>query len=157
MEKPTNKAAFLEQIHSDRAKLESLLDRVPQDRLEEPGAMGDWTVKDVMAHVTAWERRLAEWLAANERPPLSGEIIEQMNQERYEQDRERPLADIQADFHRIHEAVVQRIDNFVTDESLQSTAPPPTGSRAPGWRLIAACTYLHYEEHIETLTDWLGE
>lgn len=156
MEKPTSKSALLDQIRTDRAALEALLGRIPANRLQEPGAMGDWTVKDVMAHVTAWERRLDEWLAANERPPLTGELIEQMNQERYEQDRDRPLADIQADFDQIHQNLVHRLDSFVTDESLTNPAPAAPGSRAPGWRLIAACTYLHYQEHIEILTHWLS-
>ena len=156
MEKPTSKSALLDQIRTDRAALEALLGRVPANRLEEPGAMGDWTVKDVMAHVTAWERRLDQWLAANERPPLTGELIEQMNQERYEQDRNRPLADIQADFDHIHQTVVRHIDNFVTDESLTNPPPAATNTRTPGWRIIAACTYLHYQEHIELLDHWLA-
>lgn len=157
MEQPTNTTALLDQIRTDRAKLEATLARVPADRLEQPGAMGDWTVKDVLAHVTAWERRLDEWLAANQRPPLSGEIIEQLNQERYQQDRHRPLASIQADFDTVHQTVIQRITHFLGDNI--ETHLPVEGREGPGvpaWRLIAACTYLHYQEHIELLDHWLS-
>jgi hypothetical protein len=158
MEQPADTAALLDQIRTDRAKLEDALARVSSTRLEEPGAMGNWTVKDILAHITAWERRLDDWLAANQRPPLSGEIIEQLNQGRYEVDRERPLADVQADFDRIHQSVVQRIGHFLGDDV--ETPLPVEGRDGPGspaWRLIAACTYLHYEEHIELLDHWLAQ
>ena len=157
MEKPADKTTLLDQIRTDRARLEATLGRIPPARLEEPGAMGDWTVKDILAHVTAWERRLDDWLAANQRPPLSSEIIEQLNQERYQLDRPRPLADIQADFDRVHQSVIQRIADFLGDNV--ETPLPVAGREGPGtpaWRLIAACTYLHYEEHIELLDHWLA-
>jgi hypothetical protein len=158
MEKPADKTTFLDQIHTDRAKLEATLARVPANRLEEPGAMGDWTVKDVLAHITAWERRLNDWLTINQRPPLSGEIIEQLNQERYQIDRHRPLADVQADFDHIHQTLIGRLDHFLGDSV--ETPLPVSGREGPGtpaWRLIAACTYLHYEEHIELLDHWLAQ
>jgi hypothetical protein len=157
MEQPTNKAALLDQIRTDRTQLVTTLGRIPSSRLEEPGAMGDWTVKDILAHVTAWERRLDDWLTANQRPPLSGEIIEQLNQERYQQDRQRPLTAIQADFDSVHQSVVQRINHFLGDNV--ETPLPVEGRDGPGtpaWRLIAACTYLHYQEHIELLNHWLA-
>lgn len=34
-----------------------VLKRVPDDRLEEKGACGDWSVKDVMAHIAFWDDR----------------------------------------------------------------------------------------------------
>jgi hypothetical protein len=58
------------------------LSSVPEERLSEPGAAGEWSVKDLMAHVVFWDdtvadaaearasdRRLAQfdWQAANDR------------------------------------------------------------------------------------------
>lgn len=37
----------------------SVLDSVPEDRLEEAGACGEWSVKDLMAHMAFWDDRAA--------------------------------------------------------------------------------------------------
>lgn len=42
-------------VGDSRAELDTALAKVPADRLEEPLLDGDWSVKDLMAHVTYWE------------------------------------------------------------------------------------------------------
>ena len=45
------------------------LESVPGDRLEEPGACGDWSVKDLMAHMAFWDDRavyVADTIGAGE-------------------------------------------------------------------------------------------
>src|SRR5215472_4695713 len=48
----------------DAARREHLdfLASIPRERMTEPGATGPWSVKDVIAHVTAWRgRTIAGW------------------------------------------------------------------------------------------------
>ena len=55
---------LIENIESVRARWRQLVADVGPDRLELPGAMGDWTFKDVAAHLTAWRRRTVYRLEA---------------------------------------------------------------------------------------------
>ena len=65
MDQPTTKAALLERVRRERADWERLLAEVGEARMEEPGPMGQWTFKDLQAHLTAWQRH---GLAPLERP-----------------------------------------------------------------------------------------
>ena len=64
MADPTNKAELIEQIHTGRAAWEALLAQVPPDRWTAPGVAGDWTLKDVLAHVAFYEWRAVYRLQA---------------------------------------------------------------------------------------------
>jgi Mycothiol maleylpyruvate isomerase N-terminal domain len=58
------RTALIERISATRQRWRRLVADVGEDRLEEPGAMGDWTFKDVAAHLTAWRRQTVDRLAA---------------------------------------------------------------------------------------------
>src|SRR5690349_425093 len=59
------KADLLAQIEADRAEWRALLAEVGEGRMEQPGPMGEWTFKDLAAHLTGWrERSIARLEAA---------------------------------------------------------------------------------------------
>ena len=64
------KGEVLAAIDRERDAWETLLVEVGEARMLEPGAMGDWTFKDLTAHITGWRARSLQRLeaAANERP-----------------------------------------------------------------------------------------
>ncbi|MGH2372075.1 MAG: ClbS/DfsB family four-helix bundle protein [Candidatus Methylomirabilaceae bacterium] len=76
--KPTNKAELLRFQREGRERWEALLARVPAERIAEPGVKGDRSVKDIVAHLAAWERHATERLhtlargAALEPPTAAG-------------------------------------------------------------------------------------
>jgi hypothetical protein len=59
-----NKAGLLQRMREGRAEWDALLAEVPAERLREPGVVGHWSVADVVAHLTAYERWVAGWLTA---------------------------------------------------------------------------------------------
>ncbi len=65
------KGETLAAIERERAAWENLLAEVGEDRMLEPGPMGDWTFKDLVAHLTGWRARGLQRLeaAANGQPP----------------------------------------------------------------------------------------
>src|SRR3954464_2671554 len=60
----TRRDALIAEIEGVRARWRRLVRDVGPDRVEEPGAMGAWTFKDVAAHLTAWRRRTVNRLEA---------------------------------------------------------------------------------------------
>jgi hypothetical protein len=54
-------------MRSERAKWRALISNVGQSVALQSGVVGEWSLKDVVAHVTAYERGLVEWLAAASR------------------------------------------------------------------------------------------
>jgi hypothetical protein len=64
MSDEARREALIERIEGVRRRWRGLVDDVGPDRVEEPGAMGDWTFKDVAAHLTAWRQRTVARLEA---------------------------------------------------------------------------------------------
>jgi hypothetical protein len=48
------KDAFIARLEAARTSWEELVARAPAELWERPGAMDDWTLKDVMAHLNGW-------------------------------------------------------------------------------------------------------
>jgi hypothetical protein len=55
------KSELLDQILTERKWLEEVLATLSPDQMFLPGTSGGWTVKDVLAHISAWERRMIHW------------------------------------------------------------------------------------------------
>jgi hypothetical protein len=62
MDYPTTKTELLATMAARRAEWDALLSRVGNDRMEKPGVEGYWSVKDVVAHVCAFEQYAAALL-----------------------------------------------------------------------------------------------
>lgn len=58
---PTNKAELLQRLQEKRVDFDNLIATVPAITAEEPNLPNGWSVKDLLAHVAAYER----WMAGN--------------------------------------------------------------------------------------------
>src|SRR5690349_5003052 len=111
------KADVLARIEAARAEWQGLVAEVGEGRMEQPGPMGEWTFKDLAAHLTGWrERTIARLEAAGqgeEAPPpqwprhLNDD--DAINTWIYEQNRDRPLKDVLADADRSFERLAAAI------------------------------------------------
>ena len=57
----TGKEALLAQIEAEHVSWRELLAEIGEERMEQPGPMGDWTFKDLVAHLGGWEH-LVPWV-----------------------------------------------------------------------------------------------
>ena len=112
-----NKAQMLERIQTERRRLEKNLTSLPEAVLVEKGVLGDWSIKDIMAHLVDWEQRFLGWYQAGLRgeipqtpaPGLTWEDLDQLNQDIYNRNRNRPPESIMAEFDSSYEQVMQTI------------------------------------------------
>jgi len=58
------KQQLLETMKTTRADWETLLTKVGEARMTVAGVTGNWSVKDVVAHLTAWEKQTVARLTA---------------------------------------------------------------------------------------------
>src|SRR5438132_13533792 len=68
----TDKQRLLRRLDTAWAALKESYAGLSDPRLTEPGVTGDWSVKDILAHVTTWEREALKHLPliiAGGRPP----------------------------------------------------------------------------------------
>jgi hypothetical protein len=125
MPRPTTKTGLLEAIEIERNALEQLLAELSPEQMLEPGIVGEWTVKDVLAHLIEWEHMVLRWHAAG----LQGKVpvtpaegfnwaqLPLLNQQIYERYHNRPLADIQKEFKSSFRNILKTIQGL-SDEDL---------------------------------------
>ncbi len=158
MDAITTTADLLDVLRRERAAWDALLAQVPPQRLTEPGVDGDWSVKDVVAHVAffEWEMvRLLETCSLAGASDLWGLPTDARNATIYEQVRDRPLdavlADAQQAYARLLEAVGGLPDSALRDPAAFEEMPPD-------WvplDIIAQNSTEHYAHHAQDIRAWL--
>ena len=119
-------------------------------RLVEPGVVDDWSVKDIMAHVTTWEAEALKHLPTimqGGRPPryVTFGGIDAFNARMTEQKRHLSLAEVRKQLGDTH----QRLVDFVRN------SPPEQFSRETrSRRRLRNDTYGHYPEHTAAIHEW---
>jgi uncharacterized damage-inducible protein DinB len=119
------------------------LDDLPEDRLEEPGVSGEWSIKHLMGHTAFWDEQA---LAKIERTlaglPDDESDFQALNEADHAARLGRTLAEERSAMHRAHAAVVTRLDEIA---GLEAAALDEA---------IRADTYDHYAEHAKDIRDW---
>ena len=58
------KSELLTWLHSEIQQWQTLLDEIGPARMAQPGVNGEWAMKDMIGHLTGWNRHLATRFAA---------------------------------------------------------------------------------------------
>ena len=151
MPRPTSKTDLLTAIEKEHTALEAYLDTLNPVQLTSPGIVGEWSVKDVLAHLIEWQQMVLSWHRAG----LRGEIPEipapgfkwnqtpALNQHIYEKHRDRSLEDIQAQFQISHQEIVGVIEGLSNEELFTAGQFAWTKKNTLGTYFVSA-TSSHY-------------
>ena len=160
------KQHLLAALREEFDQWEELLARLDPAQLQRPLEPSPWTVKDVLAHLHAWQLRSiarCEAAAQGREPhypawpedfdPEALEITDQLNAWLYETYRDQPWSQVyqawRADFERLIE-----LGQAISERDLLDAERYPW---LEGWplALVLVGTYDHHQEHLEKLQAWL--
>lgn len=159
MSETITKAALLDNIQNGYNRFEALLAPLSEEQVATSAVNDSWTIKDNIAHLTAWQDYLLNQLQGildGKQPPafMPGLSEDKINEGFYQQNKDRQLAEVIADFHLSYQRVLAAVQD-ISEEALN--APFPWRKEGnPVWGLIAGNTYEHYEEHGNIIRRWLG-
>jgi uncharacterized damage-inducible protein DinB len=146
-------------IREERDRWHALAAEVGEDRMEEPGPMGEWTFKDLAGHLLGWRERTIARIEAgpdgNPPTPWPAELQtdDEINAWIYEQHRDRPLRDVLDDLDQTYSRLIRAIE--MTPEG-QLTSPGRFDWMGEQ-RLFEADFSGHlYEEHEPAIRAWLA-
>ncbi len=148
-------------IKHEHGRLDKLVASLDEARLTAPSLDDGWSVKDLLAHITAWEQ-LCAWTLAAERGerqaepdlPIDPREVEQFNAATYDANRERPLADVLADARRSYEEVLATVGRLSDDDlRVPGTLPWTRGNSLE--RYVRDNADEHYREHVEQIETWI--
>jgi uncharacterized protein (TIGR03083 family) len=160
------KDELMSHIRTERAALESLVERLTDEQMTHTGVMEGWSIKDILAHVTWWEGRmiyLIETAKRGEKPQSlrrEGEdqerATDRVNAEVFDSNRSRSLADVRDEFRRSGQQVESLIASL-SDDDLDDDSPAAQTLGGSLRHLIAVNTDEHYREHAEMIAAWIDQ
>lgn len=140
---PSDVNELIERIDDDWRSLMEALDGIPDDRLVEGGAVGDWSIKDLFGHIAFWDEQavtaLDRALAGRPQPEVDWQA---MNDADYAHRRDRTLPEQRSDMHQAHALLLERLEGVAGIDA------------APIDEAIKGASYEHYEEHIPDIRAW---
>jgi hypothetical protein len=158
-------------IDRQRAWWEGLLSEVGEARMEQPGATGDWTFKDVVAHLSGWQRRTLDRIDAARRdrpvPPTpwpaefndiadEDEQVQAINDWLYARNRDRPLADVLAESRAQWDELRASVAALPAATLNDPTLFPGLEGESLGQSILSGSLFSHYhEEHEPVIRAWL--
>lgn len=163
MNEPTSKAELLAAIDTEHERLTATLSGLTDEQLVQPGVESDWSVKDVLAHITWWEQWMVQKLDALARGDKIPQLLRpdedqetglaRLNSDIFAAGRDRPLAEVRADFDRSFQQALAAVAALAEHDIFDPQGLGGGLNEAPVY-LIASNTYEHYEEHSATIRRW---
>ncbi len=143
---------LLERARRERAELEALwlgLDNAEMTR--RPGLHPEWSVKDMIAHITWWEQTATNWVSR----ALTGEMLartetpDEINARVFADNRDLPLNTVlemfQASFPPLENLLLRMTDEEINDAEVCDIRGMPL------LYFLVGNTFAHYADHVDDL------
>jgi hypothetical protein len=150
-EENMKKQQLLDKLESAWTDLRQSYAGLDEALLTQPGVTDDWSVKDILAHVTTWEEEALKYLPLilnREKPPRYKDLyggIDAFNAQMTAKKQTLPLAEILRQFDDIHRRLVALIQSAPEDQIVTET---------PFRRRVRLDTYSHYPIHAGAIRSW---
>jgi hypothetical protein len=161
MSHPTSKEELLARIESAYLAFDSTLSQISELQTTQPGVVEEWSVKDIVAHITFWQ----EFLFSQIRAVLQGQSVPKLtseseaetsriNREAVLQSRSLSWSEVHSNFQHSVRAVLQTVEALSETDLFVPGRFQAVDSEAL-WRCIAGETYEHYQLHTQHVDSWL--
>ena len=168
---PQDKSELLERMQAGREEWDALIAQIPESTLTEPVLSGGWSVKDLIAHVAAYEKWTAAQIRAategraptnmelygvEEMPPdPEGWDLDRQNAAIYAQYKDMPLAEVMAFSGEAFRDLVAAVERVPEEDFTRTGAQEWTGD-ATLLEIVPGQCYAHYEQHRDDLRSISG-
>jgi hypothetical protein len=162
MESNMSKAQLLDDLRSEEARWEALLQAIGEEHMTQPDVAGGWSIKDIIAHLTGWRRWTVARLQADLRHepaptphwPTSLQTDDEINAWIYAANRDLPLSDVLSESRAVLRSLAETLGAFPEAGLMEylrakwTEGAPPTGAAFFG--------HFH-EEHEPDMRAWLAK
>lgn len=136
------KTELQERVRESHAKLVRAIDGLTEEAATRTGLTSQWSIKDALAHIAAWEvsgaRIITEIQQGTWQPQaFDKQAIDDFNARAVEERRERSMRDVRDEFDRAHgemERVIQSLPDEVDEAS-------------PAYTFVNLITVQHHAHH----------
>jgi hypothetical protein len=159
-----NKSELLDGLQEKDRQWQALLDQVGPARMEQPGVNGDWSMKDLIAHLTGWNRRIlnsfqAAVLGQPEPPPpwpVHLQAEDDINAWIYTANHGRALREVLDETRQVNQQIRTVIAGLPNDARIERVEPSYYLVWVGDQRFEVGEFYDHfYDEHEADVRAWL--
>ena len=160
-----DKSEVLNWLQDEKKKWEALLDEVGSERMEQAGVNGDWSMKDVVAHLAGWN----QWLVARLQAALRGEpeptpawpshleTDDEINAWIYESYRVRPFQNVREESQQTLQQLLTTIEALPDGIRIERVDPAFYLVWVGEKRFVASEFFNHYhDDHEPDVRAWLA-
>lgn len=155
-----DQAEIITRLNEEQQELADAIAGLPDEAMLEPGVNGDWSVKDILTHISAWEAELVKllWQARQGKKPTTIHFsedrdIDQTNLTWYNERKDRPLELVLEDLQAVRKQTLRRVAEF-TEKELNDPQAFKWLRDYPLWEWIASDSFGHGPEHIAQIKAW---
>jgi hypothetical protein len=158
-----NKSELLQWLQQQHRQWETLLEQIGPERMDQPGVNGAWSMKDMVAHLTGWNRRLVAYMQAAQAghreppPPWPAELQtdDEINDWIYRSNRGRSVAAVLRETQQVFQQLFALVEDLPDDVRIE-----------PEWHLVwlngerfpAGEFFDHFrDDHEQDVRNWLAK
>ncbi len=148
-----DKAEFIQRVESARSEWNDLLAHVDDHLMLKPGIEGDWSAKDILAHVMWYEREMVQLLSS--RSLIGSDLwelpLDERNAEIHKEIKDMPLDAVRLGAEKAFAELIQQLNRLPEDAYGD---PAHFLNMPPEWKprdVIASNTFRHYREHTDSI------
>lgn len=148
---------LLARIRKDRAGFAQLWDGLSDEQMtQRPGPQEDWSVKDLIAHITWWEKHMVERVMKLlfKKDTSRSTDFDAINAKVFAENKDRSLEDVLTEFDGHLEAVESLIRNL-TDEQLNDSDYLSFDGEESILGHVIGNTWGHYGDHYGDLKGYV--
>jgi len=157
-----NKSELLNGVREEYRQWEALLNQIGEARMDQPGAVADWSIKDIIAHLTGWRRRTVARLQAAQRGegeppsywPTHLQDVDDINAWIYETNRNHSVREVLDESHHVFQQMFAAIEGL-PDAILSDPARHLPWLEAESVKPSDFFAHFH-EEHESDMRAWLA-
>ena len=155
---PKSKDELISRINRDWSALLETIEKLSHNQMIKTGP-GDWSTKDILAHISFWERYLLfhhlQGKPSYEVLRVDKGLIDQFDENRinalfFERSRNNSVSYTLEDLHQTHAELLAALES-VGFETLEKPGEYDDRTKLPLINSVLANTCDHYREHLETI------
>jgi hypothetical protein len=160
MKDPISKPGLLLSMHTARNEWDALIAQIPHHKLSEFLGSGTWSIKDVIAHITEYDRWLALGLAMRlQKPPqiwLDDISTDEFNAVLHQQIADRNLEEVLLDSKHVFQDLIHEVEAQSETFLFGTHRVEGVPFDVIPFQLLKSESYGHYHDHIPAMQAWLS-
>lgn len=155
-----NQVEIIGKLNEEHQQLLDAISGLPAEAMHEPGVNGEWSIKDILTHICAWEAELVKllWQARAGKKPTTVHFdsegdVDRTNLTWYNERKDRPLETVLEDLYAVRKQTLRRVAEF-KDHELNDLQAFKWLRGNPLWEWIASDSFGHGPEHITQIKAW---